>query len=456
MCADQDVRVRMAAAAHPGLSRAAQDALSSDADFYVRRELASNPAIAPEVLEKLSLDPHFPGSSGFVRHTQVRQKVAENPNVPLSALWRLARDPASDVREAVAGNRKAPEELLAQMECSGDAEVVAAARLERDRCPLNWEAMLARFGPIRTPSEASAEELLAAAADRRIFLLSAESDGYGGGELRLEVVPGDLGWGADPPLVWECFYLAGPGRIDNLPKLVETGWDRFSDVPGLPLGHRVGKSDTLRDLLSHSDCPDWAWQRNPRLSWQVLLEQFGPVRSAASVPFPELEVAVQEGRFFLLSRQGSGLRLDVVARLPGQLRDGADPPCCWTWLYFEGPGKMARLARCLPSEWPFPASPAGCLADLLAEPRPWEWVLARAVRHADCQLRISAARHSQIPFVLLELLALDGEPEVRMAVAQNPKSHRKVMAILVDDPLPAIRHLAIARMAKWMLDRQHS
>jgi hypothetical protein len=78
------------------------DGLTHHANFFVRAQFASNPAVPPNTLTLLADDPAY----------EVRAAVAGNPATPQATLTALANDEIDTVRLHVARNPETPKETL--------------------------------------------------------------------------------------------------------------------------------------------------------------------------------------------------------------------------------------------------------------------------------------------------------------------------------------------------------
>jgi hypothetical protein len=87
--------------------------LSRNKFWFVRSEVAGNPACPENILEKLSGDEDF----------YVRSKVAGNTLCPISILEKLSRDEKWNVRRAIAKNTNCPSNILEKLSRDEDVWV---------------------------------------------------------------------------------------------------------------------------------------------------------------------------------------------------------------------------------------------------------------------------------------------------------------------------------------------
>lgn len=115
LATDDEVEVRRLLASNLGLEPEVQLSLTNDADIELRQTLACNPAVVGQALERLVEDSQF----------GVRFHLSSRTDLPIPILARLAEDRHSNVRRAVAGNPTLPEALQLKLASDSDDSVVA-------------------------------------------------------------------------------------------------------------------------------------------------------------------------------------------------------------------------------------------------------------------------------------------------------------------------------------------
>jgi hypothetical protein len=91
--------------------------LATDTNFWVRFEVARNPATPVDALRRLAKD----------EHGGVRAAVAGNPNTPADFLLLLLDDEGQGVRAMLAQNPNTPQDILAVLAEDLDEEVAQTA-----------------------------------------------------------------------------------------------------------------------------------------------------------------------------------------------------------------------------------------------------------------------------------------------------------------------------------------
>ena len=97
-----------------------------DRDYYIRASVAESPLTPSYLLEKLAQD----------KHSYVRQLAAKNFNLPINLLEKLAQDKHENVRSSVAANPNTPTHLLEQLAQAEDAHIRQAVA-KNPHIPIN-------------------------------------------------------------------------------------------------------------------------------------------------------------------------------------------------------------------------------------------------------------------------------------------------------------------------------
>lgn len=242
----------------------------------------------------------------------------------------------------------------------------------------DWDALVAHAGPLVAASEVSREVLLRAATEGRLFRLVVQRDGYGSGEVSIDVlrsVPTSLGFGAHGAVAWECFLFSAEGALEGIAGAVRYAWESFGDVPGLPTVSRRDSPGTLRGLLREAETPPWA-----------------------------LRLAAVD--------RDAYLRMDVVGN--------ADAP----------PEALALLAR---------DEDEDVRLVLARHPNCPPAALEILARGADLSAARAVGENPATPPDVLEALASHASASVRFGAAFNPNTPAHVLAKLAQDPDPSVR-----------------
>lgn len=248
----------------------------------------------------------------------------------------------------------------------------------------DWNALVARFGPIVAAAAVPGASLERAACDGRLFRLVVQRDGYGSGDVSIEVLtraPLSTAFGVSGSVAWAYYCFSAAGVIDGLADAACYGWETFTDVPGLPGDGSAPRNEpvaTLATLLREADIPEWACVL-AALDRDVYL------------------------RMFVAGYDGSPSRaLRLLAR---------------------DPDEDVRLALARHRNTPTEA------LEILAH-------------GTDLSATRAVGENPSTPPGLLAFLATHAVDSVRFGVARNPSTPAALLARLLQDPSPVVRAVA--------------
>lgn len=248
----------------------------------------------------------------------------------------------------------------------------------------DWNALVARFGPIVAAAAVPGASLERAACEGRLFRLVVQRDGHGSGDVSIEVLaraPLSTAFGVADSVAWAYYCFSAAGVIHGLADARCYGWETFADVPGLPGDEPAPRNEpvaTLATLLREADTPEWAFVL-AALDRDVYL------------------------RMFVAGYDGSPSRaLRLLAR---------------------DPDEDVRLALARHRNTPTEA------LEILAH-------------SADLSAARAVGENPSTPPGLLAFLAAHRADGVRFGVARNPSTPAEVLARLVLDVSPTVRAVA--------------
>jgi hypothetical protein len=408
LAADEDWRVRQAAASNPTLGAEGLSVLAADPDRDVRTAAAANPRTPAAVLERLAGD----------ESELVRAAAAANPSLPARVLELLARAEAKDAALP-------PQELGRMAALSEWARRIAASHpnvpaetLQRCHADSDWHTRLA---VARNPK--AAPELLAAlAADPDPDVRQAVARHPGTPAPWLERLAGD-----DQPEV-RAQVLANPSLSGFL--IAKLATDDHWKVRQAVAAHPFTPPEWLTRLAADPDRDvRQAVADNPSVPEAALEPLFSGWFASLGAELSLLE----------LYQQAKNLAPQLSPRLLSKLAVGNEWAKRLAARHPNTPAPdLERLAR--DEDWQVrlavaqnPRAQGGLLEALAADP--------------DADVRKGVACHPGAGPAGLTVLAQDENLEVRLLVAAHPRAPAEVLHRLAGDDDEGVRQTARANPA---------